>query len=79
MSTFSKCPLAVALGAACALGGANAQASVLQATDVGSGYMVAAADHAASYAAQPYEGHCGGMHMMDGRCGEGMCGGNVRK
>jgi hypothetical protein len=41
--TRNKKPLAVVLGAAFALTGAAAQASVFQATDLGSGYMVAAA------------------------------------
>ncbi len=42
-------PLALALGAAFALTGAAAQASVFQTTDLGAGYMVASAG----------EGKCG--------------------
>jgi uncharacterized low-complexity protein len=45
MNKFSRKPLAVALGAAFALSGiAVAQASVFQTADLGSGYMVAAAE-----------------------------------
>ena len=40
---MSKKPLAIALGAAFALGGMTAQASVFQASDLGAGYMVASA------------------------------------
>lgn len=42
--TFSKKPLALALGAAFALTGMAAQASVFQVSDLASGYMVASAD-----------------------------------
>ena len=42
--TFSKKPLALALGAAFALTGVAAQASVFQVSDLASGYMVASAD-----------------------------------
>jgi uncharacterized low-complexity protein len=41
--TFSKKPLALALGAAFALTGTAAQASLFQAADLASGYMVAQA------------------------------------
>lgn len=62
---FSKQPIAIALGAAFALSGAMAHASVFQATDLGAGYMVASAgDHKGK------EGKCG-----EGKCGEGKCGG----
>jgi uncharacterized low-complexity protein len=45
MNKFSRKPLAIALGAAFALSGiAVAQASVFQTADLGSGYMVAAAE-----------------------------------
>ena len=40
---MSKKPLAIALGAAFALTGMAAQASVFQASDLGAGYMVASA------------------------------------
>lgn len=41
--SFSKKPLALALGAAFTLAGLGAQASVFQAADLASGYMVASA------------------------------------
>jgi len=41
---FSKKPLALAISAAFTLGATAAQASVFQATDLASGYMVAAGD-----------------------------------
>ena len=43
MISSKKKPLAVVLGAAFALTGAAAQASVFQASDLGAGYMVASA------------------------------------
>ncbi|WP_370306110.1 hypothetical protein [Sinimarinibacterium flocculans] len=52
-------PLVAALGAAFALTGMAAQASVFQASDLGAGYMVASAgDHKSGEA----------------KCGEGKCG-----
>ena len=60
--TFSKKPLALALGAAFALTGAAAQASVFQAADLGAGYMVAQNTPAAP--AKPAEGKCG-----EAKCG----------
>lgn len=42
--TFSKKPLALALGAAFTLTGMAAHASVFQVSDLASGYMVASAD-----------------------------------
>lgn len=56
MNCFSKKPISIVLGAAFALSGLAAQASVFQAADLGAGYMVAAAG----------EGKCG-----EGKCGEG--------
>ncbi len=56
---FSKKPIALALGAAFALSGAAAQASVFQLADLGAGYMVASAG----------EGKTG-----EQKCGEGKCG-----
>lgn len=41
---FSKKPIALALGAAFALAGATAQASVFQVSDLAAGYMLAATD-----------------------------------
>ena len=56
---FSKKPLALALGAAFALSGAAASASVFQVTDLGAGYMVASA---------------GDEKKGEHKCGEGKCG-----
>jgi uncharacterized low-complexity protein len=56
--TFSKKPLALALGAAFGLTGMAAQASVFHVADLGAGYMVASA------------GDKKGEH----KCGEGKCG-----
>ena len=58
--TFSKKPLALALGAAFALTGMGAQASVFHVADLGAGYMVADAKSDAK--------------MKEGKCGEGKCG-----
>lgn len=60
---FSKKPLALAIGAAFALGGSVAQASVFQASDLAAGYMVAAADAKAD--AKAGEKKCG-----EAKCGE---------
>ena len=60
--TFSKKPLALALGAAFGLVGASAQAGVFQTADLASGYMVAQATPATP--AKPAEGKCG-----EGKCG----------
>jgi uncharacterized low-complexity protein len=59
---FSKKPLAIALTTAFAFGATAAQASVFQATDLGSGYMVAMGGHD-----KAHEGKCG-----EGKCGEAM-------
>ena len=64
MNKFSRKPLSIALGAACALSGLSAQASTFQATDLASGYMVAAAGDTKTGDHQQQEEHCGGMHMM---------------
>jgi uncharacterized low-complexity protein len=61
--TFSKKPLALALGAAFTLTGFGAQASVFQASDLASGYMVAQATPATP--AKPAEGKKG----HEGKCG----------
>ncbi|MGQ0698503.1 MAG: HvfA family oxazolone/thioamide-modified RiPP metallophore [Panacagrimonas sp.] len=61
-----KKPLSVVLGAAFALTGMAAQASVFQATDLGAGYMVAAAGDA-----KCGEGKCGeGKKAGEAKCGE---------
>jgi uncharacterized low-complexity protein len=62
--TFSKKPLALALGAAFTLTGLAAQASVFQVADLAAGYMVASAD----------EGKA-----KEGKCGEGKCGAECMK
>jgi uncharacterized low-complexity protein len=59
MSKFSKKPLALALSTAFAMGATAAQASVFQATDLASGYMVASA---------------GDSKAGEKKCGEGKCG-----
>jgi uncharacterized low-complexity protein len=63
---FSKKPLAIALTTAFAFGATAAQASVFQATDLGSGYMVAMGGDAKADA-KAHEGKCG-----EGKCGEAM-------
>jgi uncharacterized low-complexity protein len=62
MKTFSKKPLALALGAAFTLTGLGAQASVFQMSDLASGYMVAQATPATP--AKPAEGK-----GAEGKCG----------
>ena len=57
--SFSKKPLALALGAAFTLTGLGAQASVFQASDLASGYMVASA---------------GDEKKAEHKCGENKCG-----
>lgn len=68
---FSKKPLALALGAAFGLTGTMAGASVFQAADLGSGYMVAQ-----TTPAKPAEGKCGeakcGAACMKEKTGKGM-------
>ncbi len=59
MIKLNRKPLALALGAAFAMTGAAAQASVFQTADLGAGYMVASAGDAKT-----------GEH----KCGEGKCG-----
>jgi uncharacterized low-complexity protein len=75
---LNRKPLAIALGAAFALTGAAAQASVFQTADLGSGYMVAAAGDEKAGEAKCGEGKCGegkcGEKKAEGKCGEGKCG-----
>ena len=73
---INKKPLAVVLGAAFALTGAAAQASVFQATDLGAGYMVAAAGDDKTGEHKCGEGKCGADKKKEGegKCGEGKCG-----
>jgi uncharacterized low-complexity protein len=63
--TFSKKPLALALGAAFTLTGLGAQASVFQVADLAAGYMVASAGDEAKH--------------KEGKCGEGKCGAECMK
>lgn len=80
-NTLSKKPLAVVLGAAFALSGMAAQASVFQTTDLSSGYTVAmagddkAGDHKCGEK-KTGEGKCGEKKKEagEGKCGEGKCG-----
>jgi uncharacterized low-complexity protein len=69
--TFSKKPLAVALGTAFAIAGGAAQASVFQATDLGSGYMVAAADAKTADTSKAPEAKCGAA-CVDAKTKGGM-------
>jgi uncharacterized low-complexity protein len=71
----NKKPLAVVLGAAFALTGVAAQASMFQVSDLGSGYMVAAAGDDKSGEHKCGEGKCGDKKKEgEGKCGEGKCG-----
>lgn len=75
----NKKPLAVVLGAAFALSGMAAQASVFQAADLNGGYMVVADNHAGDKAGEHKcgEGKCGEKKdekAAEGKCGEGKCG-----
>src|SRR6185503_20062354 len=65
MKTFSKKPLALALGAAFTLSGAVAQASVFQTADLASGYMVASADDAKKGEEKAGEAKCGAACVKD--------------
>lgn len=69
---FSKKPLAIALGAAFAMGSLAAHASVFQTSDLSSGYMVAGDAKAGE--AKCGEGKCGDKKAAHGKCGEGKCG-----
>jgi uncharacterized low-complexity protein len=73
---LNRKPLAIALGAAFALTGAAAQASVFQTADLGAGYMLASAgDTAKAGEAKCGEGKCGEKKAAhEGKCGEGKCG-----
>src|SRR5690349_7395535 len=89
--SFSKKPLAVALGAAFAIAGGAAQASVFQTADLGAGYMVASAgdaaktDTKAADAAKPADtamkhgSNCDAKAGVDQKTGECMCGANKGK
>jgi uncharacterized low-complexity protein len=66
--TFSKKPLALALGAAFTLAGVGAQASVFQVAELASGYMVAQATPATPATPAEGKGHeakCGAACVKD--------------
>ena len=73
---IKKKPRAVVLGAAFALAGTAAHASVFQASDLGAGYMVATAGDDKGGEHKCGEGKCGDKKKMEGegKCGEGKCG-----
>ncbi|MFA5938224.1 MAG: hypothetical protein WC809_02615 [Sinimarinibacterium sp.] len=75
---INRKPIAIVLGAAFALTGAAAQASVFQTADLGAGYMVASAGDAKTGEAKCGEGKCGdkmgAKAKAEGTCGEGKCG-----
>lgn len=76
--SIQKKPLAIVLGAAFALGGGVAQASVFQAADLNGGYMQLAEHHEKTGEHKCGEGKCG-EKKKDGKagehkCGEGKCG-----
>ena len=81
---MSKKPLAIVLGAAFALTGAAAHASVFQTAALSSGYMVAAEDtmktdgkmgEAKCGEKKAGEAKCGEKKAKkEGKCGEGKCG-----
>ena len=87
MRNFSKQPLALALGTAFALAGA---APVFAATDLATGYMVAALDDKAAEH-KCGEGKCGAdkkaaeakcgadKKAAEHKCGEGKCGADKKK
>jgi len=72
--TFSKKPLALALGAAFALTGASAQASVFQMADLGAGYMVAQSTPAAPATPAKPAKPADPAKPAEGKCGEAKCG-----
>ena len=76
MRNFSKQPLALALGTAFALAGA---APVFAASDLPSGYMVAAIGDKAGEA-KCGEAKCGAdKKAAEHKCGEGKCGADKKK
>jgi uncharacterized low-complexity protein len=81
--TFSRTPLALALGAAFTLAGGSAQASVFQVADLAAGYMVASAGDEKKGEAEKTgtkelvdKAACDKM-KAEGKCGEGKCGGGA--
>jgi uncharacterized low-complexity protein len=75
---MSKKPLAIVLGAAFALTGAAAHASVFQTSALSSGYMVAGdatkAGEAKCGEKKAGEAKCGEKKAGEAKCGEGKCG-----
>ena len=74
MNTLTKKPLQIVLGAAFALSGMAAQASVFQTTDLGAGYMVATAGDAKCGEKKAGDAKCGEKKAGEQKCGECMCG-----
>ena len=71
MSSNSKKPTAIAIGAALA-GGLALSGSAFAMTSMAQGYMLSASS--ADAAAKAPEGSCGGDKAKEGKCGEGKCG-----
>ena len=71
MSSHSKKPTAVAIGAALA-GGLVLSGSAFAMSSLAQGYMLSASTTDAAKAAP--EGSCGGDKAAEGKCGEGKCG-----
>lgn len=67
-------PLIIALGAAFALTGGLANASVFQTSAMSSGYMVASADDAKTDAGKTGEAKCGEKKAGETKCGEKKAG-----
>ena len=70
MNTLTKKPLQIVLGAAFALTGMAAQASVFQTTDLGAGYMVATAGDAKCGEKKAGDAKCGEKKAGEQKCGE---------
>ena len=71
MSSNSKKPTAIAIGAALA-GGLALSGSAFAMTSMAQGYMLSASSTDA--AAKAPEGSCGADKAKEGKCGEGKCG-----
>ena len=77
MIKITKKPLVIALGAAFALSGTVAHASVFQMADLGAGYMVAAADATAPADTKPAPAPAPAKkHKHHKKAGEQKCGGS---
>lgn len=77
---FNKKPLTVVLGAAFALAGSAQAGNLFQATDLGAGYMLAAAGDDKKADHKCGEAKCGAdAKKADHKCGEGKCGADAKK